>query len=79
MVSLIGEIVTSEPTANEENKPTNAVVNISDRLRRFTLDIIDTAVMGYDFNAFKEPENELNNIYDTVFNKSHNEEINALN
>ncbi|MCJ1425976.1 hypothetical protein MMC29_003877 [Sticta canariensis] len=78
LTTSLSEIVTSEPTANDEKKPTNAVVTMSDWLRRVPLDIIGTAAMGYDFNALKEPENELNTIYDTVFNKSHNEGLTLL-
>jgi cytochrome P450 len=74
-VDSLRNVVGTEVTRIGEKKIDNAVVNMSDWLRRVTLDIIGTGGMGYDFNALEEPKSELNVIYDTIFNKAHNESL----
>lgn len=48
----------------------SSVVEIGDWSSRATLDIIGVAGLGQDFNALKDPENELNVTYRTIFSAS---------
>lgn len=55
-----------QESAAEDEKTAN-VVETSDWTSRATLDIIGVAGMGRDFEALKNPDNELNKTYKTIF------------
>ncbi|CAD0027174.1 unnamed protein product [Aureobasidium pullulans] len=57
---------TSKESIPEGTKSSN-VVEVSDWTSRATLDIIGVAGMGRDFEALKNPDNELNQTYKTIF------------
>lgn len=51
----------------KESKDPNPHVEVGEWSSRATLDIIGTAGMGQDFNALRDPDNELNRVYRAVF------------
>ncbi|KEQ87191.1 cytochrome P450 [Aureobasidium pullulans EXF-150] len=57
---------TSKESIAEGTNSSN-VVEVSDWTSRATLDIIGVAGMGRDFEALKNPDNELNQTYKTIF------------
>ena len=59
---------TSKESIPEGTKSSN-VVEVSDWTSRATLDIIGVAGMGRDFEALKNPDNELNQTYKTIFHR----------
>jgi len=75
MLDAVTKVIVSRTIENNVSPSEGAAVNMTDWLRRVTLDIIGVAGMGYNFNALSDPENELNNAYDRVFNKPHNEQL----
>ena len=59
--------VTKSGGAEVDTNAKGTVMNFGNWLSRCTLDIIGVAGMGFDFNAIHDPNNELNNLYRTVF------------
>ena len=58
-----------------ETLPVNSThfttANITEWITRATLDIIGVAGMGHDFGAIQNPDNEISNAYQQVFEPSH--------
>ncbi|ETS87699.1 hypothetical protein PFICI_01527 [Pestalotiopsis fici W106-1] len=61
-----------EALANREN---TAVIEVGNWASRATLDIIGVAGMGRDFNSIRDPNNEINERYRTVFQPSKQAQI----
>ncbi|KAI9818872.1 MAG: hypothetical protein M1827_007693 [Pycnora praestabilis] len=56
--------------ADEEKRSDSSVVEVGNWTSRATLDIIGWAGLGHDFNALKDPNNELNQTYNALFTPS---------
>jgi cytochrome P450 len=64
---MVERMSASLQDASTQDGTSAKIVEVSDWSSRATLDIIGVAGMGRDFEALKNPDNELNKTYKTIF------------
>jgi len=66
-VEAMAKAILNPPMTNAENPQDSSVLEVGAWASRATLDIIGVAGLGRDFNAIKQPDNELSQTYQRIF------------
>ena len=74
---LVSALISHGETGRREGDRWGASIDVKDWASRATLDIIGLAGLGRDFDAIKDPENELIRTYKKIFSADRRSQIHA--
>ena len=74
---LVSALISHSGTGHRDGDSWGASVDVKDWASRATLDIIGLAGLGRDFDAIKDPENELIRTYKKIFSADRRSQIHA--